>query len=260
VINLAKNYMKIFIRKKKNLKKYKFSFLEKHIIVSILLNAKFLVGWYYNVLITQYLIGIRRKHSVLNCYFLISQARKMLYDVYLHSYFKELIVIFSSDHICDMALGKGLFYFFSEWPDGFLTNFRLLIRRYIMDKRYRNTSELSISSISAYFVTKRPQLPTIAISLGDHYHWFFNEAHHLGLIQYGPDTPQSNVLPFNHRYGPISIMLRLIRESIIAAKLDDRLFFINKRRYKHRNKYYYKPELLWLFKPFLKKPKKKKIN
>lgn len=228
---ITKCNMKFFIKKPRNLKKYKFSCLEKHIIVSVLLNAKALVGWYYNVFIAPYLIGLRKKHSVFNVYYLISQVRKMLYTVYLHSYFKELIVIFSADRYYDMSLGKKLFYFFSEWPNGFLTNFKKLTRRFLMEKRYKKASELHISCFSTYFVRRKPQLPTIAISFSTHNHWFYNEAHRLRLIQFGPDTLQSHVLPFNNRYIPTGVMLRLIREAVIAAKLDNRIFFINNRAF-----------------------------
>lgn len=220
--------MKKFKQKRNVHKKFQFSFLEKHIIVAFLLNMKSIYLPYYNVFITPYLIGVRRKHSFFNISYLISQVRNMLYQIYLHSFFKGLIVIFSSDQTSDWAIGHRLFYYFPNWPNGFLTNFRHQVRRMYLQHRYKRSVKSHDYSCSALFVTKKPQLPTIAISFGIHNHWFYNEAHHLRLVQFGPDM-QSNVLPFNNSIIPRTVMLRLIREAILAAKLDDRYFFLHKR-------------------------------
>jgi len=100
------------------------------------------------------------------------------------------------------------------------------MRRSLAETRYRKHSKLVNILSGALKVKRIPQLPTFSVSLAAHNHWFTNEALHLKLTSFST-IPQynANLLTFNKKYLPIAIMLRLIRETLFAAKLDDRLFF-----------------------------------
>jgi len=157
----------------------------------------------------------------------------MLYTIHLHSYSKELIVILATNQT--LELGYRKFYLFPRWLPGFLTNYKQLMRRVLAETRYKRMSKLTRILAGALRVKRNPQLPTLAISLSIHNHWFYTEAHHLGLTQYtNSDALHTNILPFNRKYLPVNVMLRLIRETIITARLDDRMYF--KGYIKQKNK------------------------
>lgn len=211
--------------------KYKFSFLEKHIILRFLLNTKFIYGPFYNVTLRPYVIAKLYKNTLFNLYFFIIQLRKMLYMVYLHSYMHELIIIFAANQIGSESIGYKKFYFFTNWAPGFLTNFRMLMRRKLAEYRYLRTPKNISTFIGALFVKKIPRLPTLALSFSTFNHWFYHEAHRLNLLKFtafDKSIPSNSpVLTFNKSYLPIAVMLRLVRETIFASKLDERFFFIN---------------------------------
>jgi len=213
-------------------RKYAFSFLERQIVIKFLINSKFNVGALYHPLISQFVIGTRRKRCLYNLYFLLTQIRKMLYLIFLHTFFKEKIVVLSTKEVTE-SLGIKAFFLFSTWFPGFLTNFKQLMRRARAETRYMKHSKLANKLSSALRVKRIPQLPTFSVSLSAHSHWFINEALHLKLISFSTRSQyNANLLPFNKKRLPTAIMLRLIRETIFASKLNDRLFFKRFRKKK----------------------------
>jgi len=75
-----------------------------------------------------------------------------------------------------------------------------------------------------------PHLPTMAISLSGLNFGFLNEASKLKILHIAaldndlPNYNTSSSLLLPNSYLPISIMLRIICETVFAAKLTDRLF------------------------------------
>jgi hypothetical protein len=210
--------------------KYKLSFLEKHIILRFLLNTKFVYGPYYNITVRPYVIARLYKNTLFNLYSFIIQLRKMLYMIYLHSYMHELIIIFAANQRGSESIGYKKFYYFTNWSPGFLTNFRILMRRKLAEHRYLRTPEKVATFIGALYVKKIPRLPTLALSFSTFNHWFYQEAHRLNLLKFtalDKSIPSNSpILTFNKSYLPIQVMLRLVRETIFASKVDERFFFI----------------------------------
>jgi hypothetical protein len=205
--------------------RYTLSFLEKHIIIKFLVARKFHYGPMVNVMVRPYLIGLRRNTSLFNIYIFLFQMRKMLYMIQLHSYSRKLIVILATNpQINQRAYRK--FYLFTHWLPGFLTNFRQLMCRALAETRYRQTTKLTEILSGALYIKHNPQLPTLTVSLTARNHWFYTEGHHLGLIQLSNSAaPHTEILPINRSYLPIHIILQLVRETIIAASLEDRYYF-----------------------------------
>jgi ribosomal protein S2 len=121
--------------------KYKFSLLEKRLVIKFLLEHKFHYGPLYYPQIRPFCIGTRRNYVIFNLFMLLSQIRKMLYMVHLHSYTKELVVILAANQ--QRGFGHRKFYLFTRWVPGFLTNYKRLMRRALAETRYGRLSKLS---------------------------------------------------------------------------------------------------------------------
>jgi hypothetical protein len=255
-------------------KKYLFSFLERRINMEFLIKMKFQLGYQYNNTMTFFSIGVRRQLSVYNLYSFTSQLKKLLHLIYLHSYSRELVVCQAINQHSNVGIGHHFYFLSNGWLPGFLTNFRRLIRRILAERRYQRTSRLTPRF--PYAFRSRPHLPTMAISLSGLNYGFLNESSKLKIVHIAaldrdlPNYNTSSSLLLPNSYVPISIMVRIICETVFAAKLTDRLFcttdYIEKKQkmeksrievlYSKRNMYH---PIIKNIRDILKGKKKKKI-
>ena len=212
---------------------HKRSFCEKRATLTFITNARIHIGpkQYQNT--KSLIIGTRSNTTLSNINSLIINLRKTLNQVYLVSHHRGLIVVSGETVQNFIGIGGRMFYAFSPWSNGFLTNFVTLLRHAITDKQLQRYPKRHLP-ISALNLKKAPQLPSYHIALQQQ-HWACNEAGSLLLPQtinasqnythqfYHPQA----TLCINHNATlPYGVLTFLIREAIVMARTQEKLFFI----------------------------------
>jgi hypothetical protein len=211
------------------------SFLEKILTINFIGQAKFYYGPKATPDSILFLSGTRKwrrwRGSVVNVFFLMKELRKTLRNTYAHSYHRGMIVISGIGLQQFSTIGAKCFYFFSPWSPGFLTNFSILHRHVLMDKMQGKLYPRHIS-LNAVEIKRKPQIPSYSVGLNlQHFH--YNEAKALRLQQTItidsnlPITPYyaTCILPSKNAIIPAITLTMMIRESILAGRQDDKIYF-----------------------------------
>jgi len=212
-------------------KKKTFSFLEKKITMRLISQTKFFYGPKTTPDSVNLLMGKRYNGSLVNVFLLIKELKKTIKNVYANSYHRGLLVISGIDLMQFGNIGSNTFYFFSPWHPGFLTNFTRLLRQSIIDIRGGQINKRHLPT-NATTVKRVPQVPSYSVGLHMQ-HWQFNETQTLKIPQtitisdiissktYSPTC----ILPSKNTTVPAIALIMLLRESILAAKSDDKRYF-----------------------------------
>jgi hypothetical protein len=229
MLRLVKKYNRL---KSRILPWYQFSFLERRFTIRFILDTKFHYGPENTPEIRTLIVGTRDTNTLVNIFFLIAELRRTLSLVYANSYHRGLTIISGLGLERYAGIGARYFYFFSPWNKGFLTNFSILFRQTVLDKFHGRANTRHVP-VDAIHVKTIPQLPSYSIALNLQ-HWACNEAASVWipqtiaatsnqpLTQYHPTC----TLLFNNSTVPSVIIMLLARESILSAKMDDKLFFL----------------------------------
>jgi len=201
--------------------------------MNFITNARLHIGPELYQNIKPMIVGTRTKATVSNANLLIINLRNTLALVYFISHHRGLIVISGETIQNFIGIGGRIFYAFSPWSHGFLTNFVTLLRHALTDKQLHRASKRHVP-LSAINLKKAPQLPAYHIALQQQ-HWACNEAGSLLLPQtvnasqnythqlYHPQA----TLCINHAgMLPYGVLTFLVREAIVSARTQEKSFFL----------------------------------
>jgi len=188
-----------------------------------------------------------KKIGLFDLHILVVQLRNLLTAVFSVSTLK-FSVIAHSPRVSQKIL-VGVSYILNRPSPGLLSNFKKLIKRLRLLRKYRKflkkpqSQVLKLVTARLVRTKKYHRYPVIAIDMGPINHWFINESRKVGLRTY---------INFSHEYDSrlyhvpmiafglnkiaMDTLAYLIRDTVQHAWLLDRYYFIKFIRYKNPKK------------------------
>jgi hypothetical protein len=210
------------------------------IVYGELINAKFYQGlntktWLLpHFVLEKFSIKLQKPHlGIYNISETIRTIRVIYTEIFYKTYHKELLILNTPE--INMSILLNVAFVFNNWHAGFLTNFRLLVRRLSLAKiYYKFFSKLSAKQkdfIKIMLPQAIKKLPILGVTLGKNNTDFIFESKSLGLKTYvSPDnTYDANI--FKSKILLISAILAQnffalgFREIVQRIRFYDRCFF-----------------------------------